>query len=182
MILTEVIPMKKHRGMIAFCAVFICVFMFPMTASANSSWHWLSSKKPYELLFIIAPLTIAAESAAIDHIPKIRKPAKVIGIVGAANLASFFAPYAAIILNALLYSPEIDIEWELTYTIDYMPYYTVGVFFLIVTLCVELPIVYFSLRKDCQKRHLLLITVIVSNIITTALCALAERLLCHGAW
>lgn len=176
--------MKRHRGIISLGVVLYFLLLFPIMASANSSWHWISAKKPYELLFFIAPLTIAAEFAAINFIPQIRKPKKVLLVVGAANLASFLAPYLLLLLDDILLD---NIPYETTVlTIgqicDHIPYYTVGVVFWVVTLCVELPIVYFTLRKDCEKKRRLLLTIIGVNVVTTGLCALAERLLCYGEW
>ena len=176
--------MKKYRGIFSLGVVLYLFLLFPITASANSSWHWISSKKPYELLLFIAPLTIAAEFAAINFIPQIRRPKKVLLVVGAANLASFFAPYLLLLLDdRLIY----DIPYETTVLTlgqicDSIPFYTVGVTFLIITLCVELPIVFFALQNDCEKKRRLLLTIIGANVVTTGLCALAERLLCYGEW
>lgn len=176
--------MKKHRGMISLGVVLYLFLLFPITASANSSWHWISSKKPYELLLFIAPLTIAAEFAAINYIPQICKPKKVLLVVGAANLASFLAPYLLLLLDDMLLDniPRETTVLTIEQICDNIPYYTVGVVFLIMTICVELPIVYFTLRNDCEKKRRLLLTIIGANVVTTGLCALAERLLCYGKW
>ena len=178
----EVIPLKRLRFVIALGVVSTFVLLFPLTASANSSWHWISSKKPYNLLIFVIPMTLIAESLAINYIPAIRKPLKVFCVVGAANIASYLAPYLFLYLELAGNPYEIRSIAEMYEVLDHMPHFTVGIVFLLITLCAELPIVYFTLRRDCEKKKLLLITIITVNAFTTALCALAERLICSGSW
>ena len=91
------------------------------------------------------------------------------------NLISFAVPYIGY-SNTTPYAGY----YTLTQILNRGPFYTVGAAFLIITIMVELPFMYFWLRKDVtNKKKLILVTVLV-NIITTALVALTERLLCEG--
>lgn len=174
--------MKKRRTLSAFAIVWFYVLLFSQSASANSSWHWLSAKKPYELLLFIVPLTLLTESLSINYIPAIHKPLKVFCIVSTANILSYLVPYAVEFFLSGSHPYEIRSLSQLTDVMNHVPFYTVDIVFLLFTLFAELPLVYLSLRKDCNNKRLLMITIIISNIVTTALCALSERLLCYGAW
>jgi len=62
------------------------------------------------------------------------------------------------------------------------PYYIILAGYLILTIAVELPIVYFLLRKDSVSRKNLLVSILLSNIVTTLLVAVCERIICVGQW
>ena len=50
------------------------------------------------------------------------------------------------------------------------------------TIIIEMPIVYNALKKQVQDRKVLKVVIIVSNIITTAVVAIVERLITEGYW
>lgn len=54
--------------------------------------------------------------------------------------------------------------------------------FLMLTIIIEMPIVYNALKKQVQDRKVLKVVIIVSNIITTAGVAIVERLITEGYW
>ena len=54
--------------------------------------------------------------------------------------------------------------------------------FLLITLLVEMPIVYNVLKSKVQDKRVLQLTIIVSNVITTAGVAIIERLITEGHW
>ncbi|MCI5869519.1 MAG: hypothetical protein MR224_08405 [Dorea sp.] len=62
--------------------------------------------------------------------------------------------------------------------------YTVSVLYFLLTILAEAPIVYFVLRKDagihCTKR--LLTSIVFSNLVTTIMVAVVERIICQGSW
>ena len=53
---------------------------------------------------------------------------------------------------------------------------------LLLTIIIEMPIVYNVLKSNVQSKRMLQITIIVSNIITTAGVAVIERLITEGHW
>lgn len=66
--------------------------------------------------------------------------------------------------------------------LDKGPFYIVGAFYLIITLVIEVPIVYVGLKSEMKNRKRGLLTIIVSNAVTTALVCVAERMICRGHW
>ena len=55
-------------------------------------------------------------------------------------------------------------------------------FYLIITLVIEVPIVYVGLKSEMKNRKRGLLTIIASNAVTTALVCVAERMICRGHW
>jgi len=51
-----------------------------------------------------------------------------------------------------------------------------------INLLIELPIVYFFLVEKTQNKRWLLISILLSNIVTTVLAAAVERIFCRGSW
>lgn len=166
----------KGLTKIAFSsAVFITTLCIPITALANSSWYWFTNVRPIYILPIIAIITITTETAIINHFGKINKLWKTTIFVASANLLSFALPY---ISNMLWWTPP--------YTFDRMientPSYTVTSVFLVMTLVAEAPVVYLALRKNCDSKKALIISIASSNAITTLFAAAAERIICRGAY
>lgn len=150
-----------------------------MTASAlaNSSWVWISETRPLDLLPIVMAATVLIEVTAVLLSLQKRRFWKALFFVALGNLLSFTAPYVYILLAS---------AWEGRYPfskyLEHWPSYTVGVIFLIVTIAIELPVVWFALRKDAKNRRRFAWTIIAVNVLTTGLTALAERLFCSGHW
>lgn len=162
--------MKTGKGISAALTA-LALTLAPWTpALANSSWHWLTDTRPYEVLPFAAAATVAIEFAAIYFIARVRRPWKTLLVVLIANLLSFGLPYPI-----LLASPASS------YTFDRLPY-LIGPLYLIVTLAIELPVTILSLKKDSPSDKRLLLTVICANVLTTAMCAVIERVYSHGSW
>ena len=62
------------------------------------------------------------------------------------------------------------------------PNYIVGAGFVILTLVLEIPIVYNLLKKHVDNKKKLLWSIIGSNIVTTAMVAVIERMVTNGYW
>lgn len=163
------------RRMTALVVLMIC--LLPMTASANSSWIWLSEARPYDVLPFVAVITIAIETAALWYVLEKRHLVKISVVVVIVNLMSFAAPYL------FLYDETIRMPLKpYTALMEYGYYFTVGVVFLLMTLLVELPLVFFILRKHADQKWRFLLTVVGMNVVTTLITAAAERIFCYGHW
>lgn len=165
--------MKKYNYLSVIIISFILTLFLSTTAFANSSWIWISQSRPVDLLPFVIAGTLIIETAAINFIPKVRHLLKVFCIVTAANLASFLIPYAYAIFSPDNVYGSIEL-------LERGPFYTVGIGFLFMTIIIELPIVYFSFRKSVKNKKLLIATIIGANVVTTALVAIVERVMCHG--
>lgn len=156
------------------------VVLFNTTTHANSSWYWISETRPFDILPWVAIATIIIETLSINYVGRIHRLYKVFGITILANMVSFLVPYF--------------LHW--TDTITHLKYplfsdmiendhiYTVSVLYFLLTILAEAPIVYFVLRKDagihCTKR--LLTSIVFSNLVTTIMVAVIERIICQGSW
>lgn len=170
--------MKKYR-LFALCAIsFLGTLTLPVIASANSSWVWISETRPYDILPFVVIGTLLIETVSVNLICKIDNWYKTFFAVFTGNIISFAVPYIGY-SNA---TPYADAGYTLSEIISRGPYYTVGAAFLILTVIVELPVVYFWLRKGCDNKKKLAFCVVVANIITTAMVAAVERILCQGHW
>lgn len=152
---------------------FIITLMLPITALANSSWCWLTDVRPIYILPIVAVITIAAETGIIHYFGKVHKTGKVLTFVTLANLLSFLLPY----LTFSLSSP-----YSFHQFIENTPSYTVTGVFLFITLIIEIPIVFFTLKKSSENKMALFISIAASNTITTLMVAIVERLVCKGVY
>lgn len=151
--------------------------MFPTVSNANSSWHWVTAS-PLKVLPFAILFTLIIETSAIVMIGKVADIKKSFIVVGLANLFSFLAPY---IFRAYRFIPTSG-GFDLLAAFNKGPYYIVLTGFLVLTLIVELPIVYLMLKKETNKKPSLAITILASNIITTLLVAVCERQICIGRW
>lgn len=90
------------------------------------------------------------------------------------NLLSFAAPY-------VLYSFDSVFVWSGR---DWrgVHLYTVGAIYLLMTIVVEMPVVYGCLKKSAKDRKYLIGAIVGSNVVTTLITAAAERILCWGKW
>lgn len=151
------------------------MLLLSIKSYANSSWVWISETRPYSLLPIVIVVTLIIETFAIGFATSKKKQAKVFTIVAIANLLSFLTPYLINFISA--YIEKIGFE----YYVNHYPFYIVGIVYLCITIFIETPIIYVSLKKDCKKKKLIL-TIIISNIVTTCIVAIIERVLCSGSW
>ena len=168
--------MKQYRLSAAFIICFLLLPFCCLTASANSSWVWISETRPYDVLLWVAIGTLLIETISIILFAKINSGFKVFTFVTIANLISFAAPYVC----SLVSYTQLGMSF-LKY-LNHWPSYTVGVSFCLVTLLIEFPIVYLALRRKEISNKRLVITIVVSNILTTILVAIVERTLCQGRW
>ena len=123
---------------------------------------------------------------AVDHIAKAKDLKRVIPVVSLANLVSFLVPYLWEGISPdnvySLYTSEYGIFYAINYTADSWPLYTVSIFYLVITLLVETPIVYFFFRKRVPDKRALFWIIIAANVLTTVITFAVERIFCHGVW
>ena len=137
---------------------------------------WISETTPYDVIPFVAISTLIIETVAFNLFLKIGKWHKVFTGVLIGNLLSFAVPY-------IDYSNTVPYyDMPLSYILERGPFYTVGAAFLFLTVAVELPFMYFWLKKDAKNKKLLVLVTVVANVVTTAMVAVAERVLCEGRW
>ena len=168
--------MNRYKAITNTTITALLVFAFSFTAFANSSWAWISETRPYDVLPFVAIATLIIETAALNLILKIGNWHKVFSGVLIGNLISFAVPYIGYSNTPPYY------DMPLSYILERGPFYTVGAAFLFLTVAVELPFMYFWLKKDAKNKKLLVLVTVVANVVTTAMVAVAERVLCEGRW
>ena len=159
------------------CCILLSV-IYPVRVLANSSWHWVTVS-PMKVLPLAIILTLTIETWGVIVYGKVEKKVRVFVIVTFANIASFIAPYiySTYRLNGF-YCSGWGYAWERAFNNG--PNYIIRLVYLVLTLCIEVPLVYFLLKnRSKSKKKLLLITIAV-NVITTIVVAIIERLLCQG--
>lgn len=147
--------------------------LLSMPVYANSSWVWVSETRPFDVLPFVAAVTVGIEWYAVRKFAGVRDPVEAFFVVLLGNVLSFLMPYA----TAAFGSP-----YSIREAIAHLPRYTVGGVFFFMTLAAELPVAYHCLRRAVQQPKRLLHVLLAANAVTTALTALAERLLCRGHW
>lgn len=171
-------PVRNQRFLLSFILL-LAIWLWPATALANSSWHWIT----YSPARILAPAivaTLALEMAALYLAAGVRRRGKLALVVALANLASFLLPYLARVAGMVAGGVYADQPFYAAF--DRGPYYIVMTGFLVLTLVAEMPIIYFSLRRDCRRPRLLPAVIVAANLVTTLGVALVERQLCQGRW
>lgn len=165
--------MKKRITRVIVITCFV-LLIIPQAVFADSSWCWLTDTRPFDILPPVALATIVIEVLAIWLIPHTGKLMKTAVAVILANAASFLLPYA-LLLNDPVY-PKFDDM------LNAGPNYIVGAGFVILTLVLEIPIVYNLLKKHVDSKKKLLWSIVGSNIVTTAMVAVIERMVTDGYW
>ena len=165
--------MKKRITKVIVITCFV-LLIIPQAVFADSSWCWLTDTRPFDILPPVALATIVIEVLAIWLIPNTGKLMKTAVAVILANAASFLLPYA-LLLNDPVY-PKFDDM------LNAGPNYIVGAGFVILTLVLEIPIVYNLLKKHVDSKKKLLWSIVGSNIVTTAMVAVIERMVTDGYW
>lgn len=167
--------MKKNSFMTSVLSLIMC-FGFTLSVSANSSWVWITKSRPYDVLPFVIVFTLVAETYAIAYFSRIENKSRVFVPVLIGNALSYAMPY-------IVYSNSLYGEfYGLKHALDHSPYYTVGIYFLAMTIVAELPVVYLSLRKKTENKKALAISIVVINALTTLAVALIERFICRGQW
>lgn len=162
--------MKKCR--LPFIIMLFC--LMPTIAYANSSWHWISEKRPYDVLPFVIVLTLIIETLSIIFAAGVKQnklKAFIVVLIG--NILSFAAPYI---------SATTDVIYTFRQMLEHLPFYTVSFWYLAITLIIEIPVVYNCLKNNAKSKKLLLLTIICTNIITTLMTYAAEHLFCYGEW
>ena len=167
--------MKKDKILSALFLALTTSSLLISAASANSSWVWVSETRPYDVLPFVIIATLLIETLAVNYLPGIQNLPQVFWRVALGNVLSFAMPY----LGAAAGVGPIASSFLQSY--EKYPYYHVGTMFLIVTLAVELPVV-FTLCRYTERKKDLLFTILAANLVTTVLTALVERTLCYGHW
>lgn len=165
--------MKKRITRVIVITCFV-LLIIPQAVFADSSWCWLTDTRPFDILPPVALATIVIEVLAIWLIPHTGKLMKTAVAVILANAASFLLPYA-LLLNDPVY-PKFDDM------LNAGPNYIVGAGFVILTLVLEITIVYNLLKKHADSKKKLLWSIVGSNIVTTAMVAVIERMVTDGYW
>lgn len=161
------------------CCILLFV-IYPVRVLANSSWHWVTVS-PMKVLPFAIILTLAIESWGVIIYGKVGQKVRTFVIVTFANIASFIAPYiySTYKLNRF-YCSGLDYAWERAFNNG--PNYIIRLVYLILTLCIEVPLVYFLLRNQSNDKKRLLLVTIAVNVITTIIVGVLERFLCQGRW
>ena len=166
--------MKRRAAIWIIVLSSLMLLILPQAVFADSSWCWLTDTRPFDILPPVALATIVIEVLAIWLIPNTGKLMKTAVAVILANAASFLLPYA-LLLNDPVY-PKFDDM------LNAGPNYIVGAGFVILTLVLEIPIVYNLLKKHVDSKKKLLWSIVGSNIVTTAMVAVIERMVTDGYW
>ena len=167
--------MKKNKYSLA---LIISLFLLPilsLTVFANSSWHWISETRPYDVLPWVAIGTLIIETISITYFAKVEKKFLTFIVVTLANLLSFAAPYL------IVWGTPSAVGYTFEMTMENLPFYTIGVFYYIATVLIELPVVFISIPNTVSNRKFAAI-ILISNAVTTALTAIVERIICVGRW
>ena len=168
--------MKKYKyGSYAILSLLFGL-AFSVNAFANSSWHWLTDAEPYKILPFVVIGTLVVEVLFISRCLEKGTTYKNIFFVAVANIISFLLPY---VINGLMC---VRVGFDFIYFLNGSPAYTVGFYYLILTLISEIPIVYNGLKKSATDRTGLLKNVFAANCITTVIVAIIERVVCRGSW
>lgn len=164
---------RTYRRIGIVVLMFICATSF---SYANSSWHWITETLPFDILPWVVIPTLMIEFVVLCWC--IRESYFRIGIfVIVANLLSFVAPF---FIDWLLGDYQIlgyDFERFLSNT----PRYIIGFTYGVLTLAVEVPVLFNAFKKNDEDRKLLT-TIVVVNVVTTALVFAVERIVCIGKW
>ena len=123
---------------------------------------------------ILISQAVYADSSWIWLIPHTGKFIKTAVVVIIANAVSFLLAYA-LLLGHTIYPKFNDV-------LNSGAYYIVGAELVILTLAIEMPIVYNLLKKEVSSKKKLIWSIIGSNIVTTVMVAVIERIVTEGYW
>jgi len=164
-----------NKKIIAITTIAVLSGFLQTPAYANSSWHWLTETTPFDVLPYVVVFTLLIEFILIKVVNSITGIIKPLVVICLANLASFLLPYVKYLLpSAIGYSFEMSI--------NHLPVYIIGTGYLVLTLAVEVLIVYFCLRKTAGDNKKLLISIIAVNTATTLIVVGVERIFIKGSW
>lgn len=155
--------------------ILLSVLFYNGAVYANSSWGWVD-KRPFDLLPIVMILTLTIEVIMTINSLDEKKWIVVISVITLANLASFAAPY--------IYIQGFGAEVGYTFKecLDNIPTYNVCFIYLLMTILIELPIVYGILKSYTKNKAKLFKMIILANTVTTVLVFIIERIFCSGSY
>ena len=167
--------LMKNRTICIIALILMISVLFPTIAYANSSWHWLTKTKPFDILPYVVVLTLLIESITIGKVNSIRRYIMLFLVICLANLASFILPYIVYLLPS-------SVGYTFDMSISHLPLYIIGFGYLLLTLIAEIPITYISFRKEVSNRKKLLLSIIAVNAMSTLFVAVMERVFIEGSW
>lgn len=168
----------KDRFYNAVISTFMIMLFLSSTAYANSSWHWVTTS-PMTVLPFAVIFTLLIETVAVVRFGKVEDTKKVLKVIALANVISFVAPYLERAYRFRAVSSGISLLFAV---FDKGPYYMILSGYLLLTVVVELPVVYYFLSKKTLKKKRLAQVIVLSNVITTLIVAVLERVICIGRW
>lgn len=126
-----------------------------------------------EIITLAVSKTVFANSSWIWLISDTGRLLKTTAVVAAANAFSFLFPFFILLVTD---------PWYGTFQqkLDAGPTYIINGIFLLLTITLELPVVYCLLRNDAKSRKKLIVTIIAANAATTMMVAFAEHLMMTG--
>lgn len=165
----------RLQGFLIFLLFFVAM---SEKAYANSSWVWVSYS-PFKLLPLAIVITLILEWIAVFFIGKVKDLKRIIFVVTIANLVSFITPivYRAITLAPVLGGSFFE---RLATSFEKGPYYLIMLGYLLLTLLLEVPVVYIFLQRQAANGRRLLFTIVAVNVVTTFLVFLIERIFTYG--
>lgn len=172
------IGVMKYRFYNAVIFTFIIMLFSASAAYANSSWHWVTTSPMTVLPFAII-FTLLIETVGVVRLGKVEDSKKAMKIIALANIISFIAPYMERAYRFRAVSSGISLLFAV---FDKGPYYMILSGYLLLTVVVELPVVYYFLSKETVNKKQLAQAIVLSNVITTLLVAVLERMICIGRW
>ncbi|MCL1963789.1 MAG: hypothetical protein FWF69_01855 [Firmicutes bacterium] len=143
-----------------------------ISAYANASWDYLVTR-PAAMLPVVIVMTLLIETYGIAKLNAIRKKGRVFAAVVLGNLVSFMVPQ----IPAILY------DRNFTKTLHAAgPLYTIASTYYLITILFEMPVCYFLLRKHIDSKTRLMVTILLVNLVTTALVFAFERTCMSFFW
>jgi hypothetical protein len=166
-----------------------------LPASANSSWIWLTFAPAYILPFV-AVGTVIVETVGIYKYGVLKKdsnPKNILSlltvVVCLVNLLSFVGPLVFSV--NIIYddfastgdggSAEL-MSWAWEKYIQNWPSFIVGLGFLFLTLCIEMPVILALFERYTEDKKRFVKAIALSNAVTTMSVVIIERTLCQGHW
>jgi hypothetical protein len=166
----------KNKTAFTLVAIVILFMIFPITAYANSSWHWLTKTRPLDVLPYVVILTLAIEYFTIKKANSINQSIKLFLVVCFANAISFLLPYV------ILFIVPDPAGYTFEMLLKNLPTYSIGIGYLFLTLVAEVPIVFICFMNNVKSKKNLFVSIILVNVATTVMVAVIERIICRGSW
>lgn len=163
------------RKFLSGLLMLLSILFYNGAVYANSSWGWVD-KRPFDLLPMVMILTLTIEVIMTINSLDEKKWLVVISVITLANLASFAAPY--------IYIQGFGAEVGYTFKecLDNIPTYNICFIYLLMTILIELPIVYGILKSYTKNKAKLFKMIILANTVTTMLVFIIERIFCSGSY